>query len=120
MHNKTFGILLYKKKIKENDLYVKILSKEDSLITGVVYGGNSRKKNIFQIGYFLNLSLYKKNLNYPFVIEAELRKPLISCIFEDKYKLQCILSIISLINLSIIEGQKIQGIYDVTDKFIQN
>ena len=44
MQNKTFGILLYKKKIKDNDLYVKFLSSDDNIVTGIVYGGNSRKK----------------------------------------------------------------------------
>ena len=52
----NFGILLYRKVIKQNDLFVKILSKDDQLITGIVYGGNSsKKKNIYQIGYYLNL-----------------------------------------------------------------
>ena len=44
MQNKTFGILLYKKKIKDNDLYVKFLTKDDHILTGIVYGGNSKKK----------------------------------------------------------------------------
>jgi len=120
MQNKTFGILLYKKKIKDNDLYVKFLSKDDDIVTGIVYGGNSRKKNIYQIGYYLNLELYKKNINNPYIIKGELRKPLMSIIFEDKYKLQCILSIIGILNLSIIEGQSVKGIYQVTDKFLNN
>ena len=52
MQTKNFGILLYRKTIKENDLFVKILSKDDQIITGIVYGGNSsKKKNIYQIGY---------------------------------------------------------------------
>ena len=62
MQTKEFGILLYRKILKENDLFVKILSKDDQLITGIVYGGNSsKKKNIYKIGYYLNLSLIKKN-----------------------------------------------------------
>ena len=35
------------KKIKDNDLYVKILSKNDKIDSGIVYGGNSSKKKIF-------------------------------------------------------------------------
>ena len=58
MQTKNFGILLYRKVIKENNLFVKILSKDDKLVTGIVYGGNSsKKKNIYQIGYYLNLNL---------------------------------------------------------------
>ncbi len=40
--------------------------------------------------------------------------------FEDKYKLQCTLSIIDILNLSIIEGQSVKDIYHITDKFINN
>ena len=61
MQTKNFGILLYRKVIKENDLFVKILSKDDKIITGIVYGGNSsKKKNIYQTGYCLNIRLSKK------------------------------------------------------------
>ena len=66
------------------------------------------RKNIFQIGYFLNLNIKTKNANYPKNISGELSKPYIYNIFEDKYKLNCLLSIVSLLNLSIIEGQKLK------------
>jgi len=119
MQNKNFGILLYRKIIKENDLFVKILSKDDQLITGIVYGGNSsKKKNIYQIGYYLNLILVKKNSYSPFTINAEIGNPLLGSVINDKYKLYCLLSLISLINLSIIEGQTIKGIFSSVDKFI--
>ena len=121
MQTKNFGILLYRKIIKENDLFVKILSKDDQLITGIVYGGNSsKKKNIYQIGYYLNLSLGRKNSNSPFAINAEIGYPLLGSISNDKYKLYCLLSIISLINLSIIEGQTIKGIFSCADEFIKH
>ena len=121
MQTKNSGILLYRKVIKENDLFVKILSKEDKLITGIVYGGNSsKKKNIYQVGYYLNLSLIRKNLNTPFSINAEINNPLLGTIIYDKYKLYCLLSLISLVNLSIIEGQTIKGIFSCVDEFIKN
>ena len=120
MQNKTFGILLFKKKIKDNDLYVKFLTKDDRILTGIVYGGNSKKKNIYQMGYYLNLRFYKKNINNPYIIEGDLRKPLIGVVLEDKYKLQCILSIIDILNLSIIEGQIVKDIYQITDNFIND
>jgi len=119
MLNKIFGIVLYTKKIKENDLYVKILSKNDTIISGIVYGGDSRKKKyIYQIGYFLNVSLSKKNINSPYIIESDIGKPFLAPIINDKYKIHCLLSIISLINVSIIEGQTVKNIYKITDEFI--
>ena len=121
MQNKIFGIVLYRKVIKENNLFVKILSENDELITGIVYGGNSsKKKNIYQTGYCLNIRLSKKNINSPYAIEAEIGKPLLSPLINDKYKLYCLLSLISLINLSIIEGQNIKGIFSSADTFIKH
>ena len=40
------GIIIFSKKIKDYDLYIRILSSEDKLISGIVYGGNSSKKKI--------------------------------------------------------------------------
>ena len=121
MQTKNFGILLYRKAIKENDLFVKILSKDDQIITGIVYGGNSsKKKNIYQIGYYLNLNLVKKNSNSPYTINAEIGNPLLGSIIDDKYKLFCLLSLISLTNLSIIEGQTIKGIFSCVNDFIND
>ena len=57
--NKYKGILISKKILKENDLIIKILSNSDKIISGIVYGGLSKKKRtIYQIGYFLNTSTY--------------------------------------------------------------
>ena len=53
MQTKNFGILLYRKPIKENDLFVKILSKDDQIITGIVYGGNSSKKKKYLSNWLL-------------------------------------------------------------------
>ena len=47
MHKNQIGILLYRKLIKENDLFVKILLDNNSIVTGIVYGGSSSKKKIF-------------------------------------------------------------------------
>tara|TARA_Y100001970_G_scaffold243237_1_gene308311 strand:- start:1951 stop:2652 length:702 start_codon:yes stop_codon:yes gene_type:complete len=109
---KNEGIIIYKKKIKDNDLYIRILSKDDQIISGIVYGGNSSKKQlIFQSGYFIDYSSIKKNINSISSINAELTKPFIGSIINDNYKSHCLLAIISLINLSIVEGQKINKFY---------
>ena len=46
MQSKHKGILLFTKIYKENDLFIKLLSDKDYLITGIVYGGLSKKKEI--------------------------------------------------------------------------
>ena len=109
---KNEGIIIYKKKIKDNDLYIRILSKDDQIVSGIVYGGSSSKKQvIFQLGYFIDYSSIKKNVNAISSFNGELAKPFIGSIINDIYKSHCLLAVISLINLSIVEGQKINNFY---------
>ena len=118
MQTKYKGILIYTKVYKDNDLLIKFLSDTDEIISGIVYGGLSRrKKNLLQLGFFLNFYLSTKS-NRPPSINVELCEPYISKIIDDKYKLNCLMTITSLINLSIIEGQKINNIFNICDNFL--
>jgi len=117
---KERGILLFSKLSSENNLYVKILTDKDEIITGLIFGGSSKKnKNIYQVGYFLNIIIKNKNKNFPNNITAELSKPYYHNIFNDKYKLHGLLAIVSLLNISIIEGQKVKGLFDSSEKVIK-
>ena len=121
MQNKFKGIIYYTKKIKDNDLFIKILSSNDEINLGIVYGGNSSKKKlIYQNGYFIDYIINKKNENFPSTITGEIIKPLLSNIIHDKYKLNALLSLLSLINISIVEGQNIKGFYKSIHKLIVN
>ncbi len=116
---KTRGILLFTKLSSENNLFLKFLTENDEIITGISFGGSTKKKkNIYQVGYFLNLNIKLKSSNFPKNISGELSKPFFYNIFIDKYKLHALLSIIALLNLSIIEGQKIKGIFNSTENII--
>ena len=123
MTNRYKGILFYFKKIKDNDLYIKILASNDQINSGIVYGGNSSKKKlIYQNGYFIDFLFIKKNDHSPPIITADLSKPYIGEIFNDKYKMNALLSILDLINISFFEGQYIknfyQSVYHLVDKII--
>ena len=120
MEKKELGILLFNKISSENNLYLKFLTQNDEIVTGISFGGASKKKkNIYQVGYFLNLNILKKNNNFPNSINAELSKPYYSNIFNDKYKLHSLLAIVSLLNLSIIEGQKVNGLFNSSKEIIE-
>ena len=119
MHNKFRGILLFKKPFKENDLFAKFLTEKDEIISGIVYGGLSRKKrNIYQIGYFLEIISFQRS-NRPPSLKADLVEPYLSIILNDKYKLNCLLSTTSILGLSLLEGQKINNIYNISLDFIK-
>ncbi len=112
MQNKLKGIIFYTKNIKDNDLFIKILSSNDYVNSGMVYGGNSsKKKSIYQKGYFIDFIYKKKFENSPKIFTAEICKPYIANMYQDKFKLNALSSILSLINISIFEGQQIKGFY---------
>ncbi len=118
MQKKFRALLIFSKIYKDNDLYVKLLTNNDEILSGIVYGGLSNKKrNIYQVGFFLDINVTLK-LNRPPVISADLTTPYISSIINDKYKLNCLLSTSSLLNLSIIEGQQVKNIYKMSENFI--
>jgi hypothetical protein len=121
MQNKLKGLIFYTKNIKDNDLYMKVLSSNDYVNSGIVYGGNSsKKKSIYQKGYFIDFIYKKKNENSPLVFTAEISRPYIGNIYEDKFKLNAIASVLSLINISIFDGQQIKGFYSGVFKLISN
>ena len=55
MEKNKFGILIFTKLVKDNDLFLKILTSEDQLIHGIAYGANSSKKK----KYIPNRVLFK-------------------------------------------------------------
>ena len=117
---KERGILIFSKISSENNLYLKFLTQKDEIITGLSFGGSTKKKkNIFQIGYFLNIVIKNKNKNFPNSISAELSKPYYHNIFNDKYKLHALLTLVSLLNISIIEGQKVSGLFKLSENIIE-
>ena len=117
---KERGILVFSKISSENNLYLKFLTQKDEIITGLSFGGSTKKKkNIFQIGYFLNIVIKNKNKNFPNSISAELSKPYYHNIFNDKYKLHGLLALVSLLNISIIEGQKVSGLFNLSENIIE-
>ena len=48
MTDKLKGLIFYSKNIKDNDLFIKILSSKDEVNQGIVYGGNSSKKKLYR------------------------------------------------------------------------
>ncbi len=45
--HKERGILIFSKISSENNLYLKILTQKDQIITGLSFGGSTKKRKIF-------------------------------------------------------------------------
>ncbi len=118
MNIKDEGLIIYAKIIKEKNLLIKLLTKNNGLCTGIIYGGNSKKNKVnYQIGNFLDFNLNKKNENMIPSIIGDIKSPLISNYFNDKFKLLAILSCCSLIDININENQRFKKVYEKTILF---
>ena len=80
--------LLSKRKFRENANIINVFSKSKGKVSGVVYGGNSRKiRNYLQISNKLFVEHYLKNENKIGYFKTELIKPVSPLYFNDKKKL---------------------------------
>ena len=104
--------LLSKRKFRENANIINIFTEKKGKIDGIVYGGNSRKiKNYLQISNKLFVSHSSKNENRIGYLKTELIKPISPLYFNDKERTSALISICSLLNILLPEGQPNKKIY---------
>ncbi len=113
--------LLSKKKFKENANIINVFSKNRGKVSGVVYGGNSRKiKNYLQISNKLYINHNAKNENRLGYFKTELVKPISPRYFNDKERSSALLSISSILNMLLPESQPNQNIYKSFEEFVNS
>ena len=113
--------LLSKKKFRENANIINVFSKNRGKISGVVYGGNSRKiKNYLQISNKLYINHNAKNENRLGYFKTELVKPISPLYFNDKERSSALLSISSILNILLPESQPNQNIYKSFEEFVNS
>ena len=92
--------LLSKRKFRENANIINVFSQSKGKVSGVVYGGNSRKiKNYLQLSNKLFIIHNSKNENRLGYFKTELIKPISPLYFNDKYRTSAIISLCSILNL---------------------
>lgn len=105
------GFIIFIKKFEENSLLVRILSKENGLISGYI---KHTKKDInqYQIGNLVSFSWTAKSTNQLGTIKLELIKSFLSNFIFNKFYLNLIESITFLINELIYERFLEQNLYN--------
>ena len=112
------GFLLSKNKYNENSLISEFYTKNHGKISGIVFGGTSKKiKNYLQIGNQLYLNYNSKSENKLGYFKLEIQKVYSPVYFDDSQKLSCINSAMSLIRLLTAESQSNIRIFDLIEKF---
>ncbi len=115
------GYLLSKRKFKENANIINVFSKIKGKMTGVVYGGNSRKiRNYLQLSNKLFVVYNSKNENRIGYYKTELIEPISPKYFSDKKRTSAIISICSILNSLLPESQPNKDIYISLEKFLNS
>ena len=112
------GFLISKNRYNENSIISEFYTKNHGKISGIIFGGTSRKiKNYLQIGNQLYLNYNSKTENRLGYFKLEIQKVYSPIYFENTQKLSCINSVMSLIRLLTAESQSNVKIFDLIEKF---
>ena len=115
------GFLLSKIKFRENANIVNIFTKVRGKISGIVYGGNSRKiRNFLQISNKLFVVHSSKSENRLGYFKMELVEAISPKYFNDKKKTTDLLSLSSILNLLLPESQPYKNLYSLLSKLLDN
>ena len=113
--------LLSKRKFRENANIINIFSRSKGKVSGIVYGGNSRKiRNYLQISNKLFIVHNSKNDNKSSYFKTELIKPISPLYFNDKERISALISLCSILNFLLPEDQPNKNIYKAFEEFINS
>ncbi len=112
------GYLLSKNKFGENSIIAEFFTENHGKISGAIYGATSKKiRNYLQIGNKFHINYNSKNENKLGYLNIEIEKILTPLFFEDKKKLSCIVSSMSLVKLLTVDNQSNANIYKLIQDF---
>ncbi len=112
------GFLISKNRYNENSIISEIFTKNHGKISGIVFGGTSKKlKNYLQIGNQLFVNYNSKSENKIGYFKLEIQKVYSPIYFENAQKLSCIISTMNLIRLLTADSQSNVRIFDLIEKF---
>ena len=112
------GFLLSKNRYNENSLITEVFTKNHGKITGIIFGGTSKKiKNYLQIGNNIHVNFNSKSENNIGYFKIEIHKALSPHYFDNQQKLSCISSAMHLIKILTAEFQKNDTIYHLIENF---
>ena len=112
------GFLLSTNRYNENSLIAEIYTKDHGKISGIIFGGTSKKiKNYLQIGNKLHVNYSSKNDNSIGYFKIEILNAYSPLYFDHKQKLSCITSATNLIKILTAESQSNNKVYELIENF---
>tara|TARA_X000000368_G_scaffold256532_1_gene202781 strand:+ start:126 stop:806 length:681 start_codon:yes stop_codon:yes gene_type:complete len=117
------GFLISKNRYSENSLIAEIYTKDRGKISGIIFGGTSKKiKNYLQIGNRLHINYSSKSDNRIGYFKVEILNAYSPLYFDHKQKLSCITSATNLIKILTADSQSNNKVYQIIENlfFILN
>jgi DNA repair protein RecO (recombination protein O) len=115
------GFLLSKIKFRENANIVNVFTNTRGKVSGIVYGGSSRKiRNFLQISNKIFVMHSSKSENRLGYFKTELVEAISPKYFNDKKKTTALLSSSSILNLLLPESQPYKKLYISFDFLLKN
>ena len=116
-----YGFLLSKNKFGENSIISEFYTENHGKISGIIYGATSKKiRNYLQIGNKLHINYNYKNEGKTGYFKVEILKANTPLFFDDKKKLMCISSAMSLVKLLTVEFQKNNKVFENIEILFNN
>ena len=110
------GFLISKNRYSENSLIAEIYTKDRGKISGIIFGGTSKKiKNYLQIGNRLHVNYSSKNDSRIGYFKVEILNAYSPLYFDHKQKLSCITSAINLIKILTADSQSNIKVYQIIE-----
>ena len=108
------GFLISKNRYSENSLIAEIFTKDRGKISGIIFGGTSKKiKNYLQIGNRLHINYSSKSENRIGYFKVEILNAYSPLYFDHKQKLSCITSATSLVKILTADSQANIKVYKI-------
>ena len=112
------GFLISKNRYSENSLIAEIFTKDRGKISGIIFGGTSKKiKNYLQIGNRLHINYSSKSENRIGYFKVEILNAYSPLYFDHKQKLSCITSATNLIKILTADSQSNIKVYQLIENF---
>ena len=110
------GFLISKNRYSENSLIAEIFTKNRGKISGIIFGGTSKKiKNYLQIGNRLHINYSSKSENRIGYFKVEILNAYSPLYFDHKQKLLCITSATNLIKILTADSQSNIKVYQLIE-----
>ena len=110
------GFLISKNRYSENSLIAEIYTKDRGKISGIIFGGTSKKiKNYLQIGNRLHVNYSSKSDNRIGYFKVEILNAYSPLYFDHKQKLSCITSATNLIKILTVDSQSNIKVYQIIE-----